>query len=440
MANFRKILLITLFSLALTGCAVRGKGILLSVEPATPLDERDLNSHCDLGDKAACALKESTDMAYSGPPATFPIVQGVATPDRAVFAALLPAESAYSWFIYDRDLNRLWKLHDSRKQLRPGSAWYVQRIEARELESGRTYELLAGDRDGNLIEDRSFTTVSQEGPFQFGIVSGLKNVSKDETDRLLALALTKKPGLLIFSGANLDATMAGEVLPAKRSDALNFFFEKHAASRSNLAFAREHRLVPVIATWSDAEFGLVAGDRSFQFKDQAREVFEMFFPLWADENSIVNGPGVAKAFKFGGQTLALLDERSFRKIPIPSIVCETDEGRKVKGKRKADCVTSPAPPVTPVTRYGSMQNDWTFRVSKQASQPIWLISPELQITALKPAANPGDWIALLHQQAQSVPINPLVGFTVIEKQNQKIQMSFFPANGGEASTLQLPYP
>lgn len=421
-------------ALLLSSCAVKGKGILLSVEPATPLDERDLQNHCDLGDQAACALNAQEESATKPSP-KFAIVQGVAVPDRAVFAALLPADSAISWFIYDRELNRLWKLHDNRKQKRPGSGWYVQRVEARELEPDRNYELLAGDKDGNLVEDRIFRTLPQEGKFRFGVISGLANVSKHQADQLLLAAQKKDPALLIFSGGNVNAIMSKENIPKKRTAALDFFFERHISARNEMVLARERRLIPVAATWNDREFGLAGGNRTFAFKDQAREVFEMFFPVWADETTIVNGPGVSKIFRLGSQSFVLLDERSFR-VPDGTLPpCEASP-KKRKGNKTANCSALPAPEPGPLLRFGSMQSEWAFRQAHRTQQVVWLVSAEpwlglYQALSQKPASYT-EWFSQLSARPSAPSLSLANRVTIVEKSKER-QISLTPIDGAGIS-------
>jgi len=412
----------------LSGCAVRGKGILLSVEPATPLDERDLQSHCDLGDQAACALAAPEESAVKPPP-KFAIIQGVAVPDRAVFAALLPYDSAIAWFIYDRELNRLWKLHDSRKQKRPGSGWYVQRIEARELEPDRSYELLAGDKEGKLVEARIFRTLARNGKLKFAVVSGLASHSVEEANQRLSAVLKKEMALIVFTGGNVNAALLHGKVPEKRGAALDHFFECHIAARNSLAFAKERRLVPVAATWSEKEFGQPGGDRTFSYKDQAREVFDMFFPIWADESTIVNGPGVSKIFNLGGQSIVLLDDRSFR-VPDKSLSgCEA-ASKNVKSEISSNCKVNAPIAQAPLFRFGTMQVEWAFRQSLRAQQVVWLISAEpwlglYQFGTQKPVGY-ADWISSI----SSRPASPRLSFSEASALVEESQ-------GGHASLTKI---
>lgn len=436
---------IAALALALCGCSsVSGKGILLAVEPATPLDQRDLHKHCDLGDQAACALSRRDGVR---PNARFSVVQGVATPDRAVFAAVLPKDSSISWFIYDREVGRLWKLHDSRRQQRPGSSWYVQRVEARELEPGRTYELLAGDKDGNLVEDRSFRTLhTSENAVRFTAVSG---IGGEAGAGLVSVARARKPHFVLFSGGNVDAYLPKKGAPAKRASALDWFFERHLAARRELALGREPELTPVVGIWNDPEFGVADGGRAFEFRDQAREVFEMFFPVWADETSIVNGPGISKAFSLAGQRFALLDDLTFRHPSFALPSCSSVKTKNKRGAKPIEC-REDKPEASPRSRFGSLQASWAFGQAAKASTPLWLISARSWLGILRgPVAGSAAptsaeaWLAQI-ESTSGAPLASPSQISFVESSSEgrglSLKIATLRASGQELSTRQVTIP
>lgn len=430
-------------ALALGGCAVEGKGILLSVEPATPLDQRDLHKHCDLGDQAACALSQSGNT--SRPPSSFAVVQGLATPDRAVFTAILPKDSIVSWFIYDRDVGRLWKLHDSRKQQRPGSAWYVQRVEARDLEPGRTYELLAGDKDGKLVEDRTFRTLSVDGnAVRFVAVSGL---AQGGSGGLIPAVRGKKPQFVLFAGDNVEATLPKKNGPSKRSAALDWHFERHLKARQDLALARERELSPIAALWGESELGQPGADLKFAFRDQAREVFEMFFPVWADETSIVNGPGISKSFSLAGQKLVLLDPLSFRIASFALPPCLPSQKKKRKAKQEG-CREQSAP-AHGKSRFGAMQANWAYRQASRGGQLSWLISSDswlgiLRVPESTAIVAPESWISQLEAAKSPPSLTEPSGLVLVESEplgrGLRVRIGSLGGTGQELSSRQVELP
>ncbi len=395
--------------LLLSGCAVDSKGILLAVEPATPLDQRDLRSHCDLGDPAACALAQNDELNL--PPPTIPIVQGIAPADRAVFAALVPQGSQYSWFLYDRGRSQLWKLPTARIQTRSASAWAVQRVEVRGLVPDQEYDLLASDQTGKLLEDRSFRTLSAEvDSLRIALVSGLKNQSRPAADHMMAEVAKRRPALILFTGSNLEALLPKSLTSAKTAATLDFFYDRHAQLRSLEAFARNRHLTPIGAVWSEFEFGQRKGDRTFAYRDQAREALEMFFPKWADEERVINGPGISLSFPLADHRFILLDNRSFRAPdPVaPEPFCE------LRGKKRV-CTQDPAPPAAPGARFGHLQIDWTTRQREKSQQDVVLFSSD-------PWFGPytADWFERATRPLPELGAIKDGGFAILGTQNSRL--------------------
>jgi hypothetical protein len=352
----------------LTACAVVDKkGILVDVEPGTPMDESDLRQHCDLGDNAACVLAGLHDATAPDP--RFPIVQGLAPADRAVFAALLPKGETVSWFVYDRELLRLTKLFTPKPVSRGDSKFSVQRLDVRGLLPGRTYELLAGDTDGHILDLRTFRPLDFDASaLRFSLLGGWRFATPAERTRLRAVALARNPQLVIFAGSSVDATVPKELANASFKDATAFFFARHAAARAELALALERQLVPITALWNDDEFGEPDGNRAFTQRDRALEQLKVFFPDWEDEASLVDGPGISKTITFRSQILALVDDLSFRKPPAAGEpVCHKT------GKREV-CIPGKPVPAAPGTRYGTIQENWLHGRKAKADRPVWLLA------------------------------------------------------------------
>lgn len=423
MYRWVKLARITFFLFVLTSCAVRGKGILLSVEPATPLDQRDLHMHCDLGDQAACALSEHESNQLQP---RFSIVQGIAPPDRAVFVAAVPKEIESYWYIYDRDAGRLWKLHDSRRHQRKSSHWYIQRIEARDLLPGRTYELLAGDKQGNLVEDRKFSTLKHDSKrLQLMSIHGLKSQNGQSLKQAIS---DLKPALLLFSGDNVKIDLpTGKNSPKKRADAMDWYFSRHLEARNSLSIAKLPVLTPSVGMIGETEFGIDTPDRTFRFRDEAREIFEIFFPVWADELNIVNGPGVSLSFPFAGNRIAILDPYSFRHPDISLPSCSTVKIRRKKGRRKGkkneQC--SEETSFNPrKSRFGEMQINWLFGETSNGGIPTWIISSEgwletSRASNTKKTIAPTLWFSQLEEIASKANAPWPSLLSVIEKNPEK---------------------
>jgi hypothetical protein len=354
----------------LTACAeVEKKGVLVDVEPGTPMDESDLRPHCDLGDSAACVLAGTKDATPPEP--RFSWIQGVAPSDRAVFAILVPKNTNVSWFVFDREVTKLTKLFTVKPVSRGASPWALQRLDARGLLPGRTYELLAGDAEGHLLDLRTFRTLDlDENRLHVGLLGGWRFASPAQRAKLLADVMATHPQLLVFAGSAVDATLPAAQSSLKGKEARDFFFARHADARAKLALGFARELVPVTALWNDDEYGRANGDRSFPQRDQSREQLELFFPEWADGEVVVDGPGIAKAFAFRRQTLALVDDLTFRKEPQPGEV----ECTKPKGRKNEVCKPGASLPPPPGSRHGAIQSNWVADQAAKSDRPVYVLA------------------------------------------------------------------
>jgi hypothetical protein len=348
-----------LLALLLTACATGPqKNILVDAEPSTPLDLRDLHWHCDLGDKAACALAhEDRQIPAAGKLA---ILQGAAPENAAVFSVLLPKELGLSWFVFDRAHGRLWRLNIARTFTRKAAKWNLLRLEVRNLEPNTPYELLAGDKDGRLVEERSFQTLKFDNrSLEFAVISGLGRSPQEEGDSILHLADQKNPAFFLWDGDSVNAT--GWKM---NTDQL---WERYAQARNSRAFFHSAVLRPIVAAWNELDFGRLDGDTSSALKDSAREVFTAFFPYLPDGKTVLYGPGTAKALVFEGQTVAIFDNRSFRTADFPPPACARNSNHPF-------CRHLSTPEPKRQHHFGLIQTEWLLGLLRSKPQPLWLVN------------------------------------------------------------------
>jgi hypothetical protein len=354
----------------LTSCAVEKKGILVDVEPGTPMDEGDLHQHCDLGDRAACVLSSDDDSRAPAP--SLSIVQGMAPPDRATFTVLEQKGHPLFWYIYDKELSRLTKLFTVKPISRGDSTFALQRLDARGLLPDHHYELLGGAPDGTLVEARRFHPVlTEEQPFRAEVISGWRMATHEARLAMLAAVHARKPQLLILAGSAVDATIPADHTNIKGRASRDLYFVRHAAARSTFELGFERELTPVAVLWNEDEYGHPGADGSFPQRDEARELMELFFPHWSDETSIVNGPGISLTLDFYPFELALVDDLSFRLPPTGGApVCQVIK----KGHKHEVCKPGKLIPPPPGSRHGSLLRDWITSRSTKAGRPLWLLT------------------------------------------------------------------
>jgi len=381
------------------------------------MDESDLYQHCDLGDQAACVL--AGEKNAPAPLPSLPIIQGMAPPDRAVFAVLEGKGTSLFWYIYDRDARKLTKIFTPKPLNRGHSSYSLQRLDARGLLPNRSYELLAGDADGRLVEDRAFRPLAtEESPLRAEIFTGWSAASHEARLQLLAAAHARKPHFFVLAGSTVNATLPPESAGINGRASRDFFFERHAEARASFELGLEHELVPVATLWNEDEFGKHNGGTSFPQRDEAREMMELFFPHWSDESGIVNGPGISVAFDFQPIELILADDLSFRRAPLGGeLKCSKGKGHPREVCKREKLVPAPAG-----TRYGPLFLNWVINRSEKAGRPLWLLTdgpnivpysanwqlqPALQATDLSAPPGIAGLFELAAERGKPATLSPL---------------------------------
>jgi hypothetical protein len=326
--------------LLLTACAGQGSGILAQFNSAKPLDPGELDRHCDMEDAAACLL--------AGKPvkeelARVPLVQGLAPANKAVFAALLTREQKLNWFLRESGCLKLSPLPVHRSIERPFSPYRVEQILATQLEPGKTYELLAANAMGQLVDRRVFSPLPgpDPAPLRFALLSGTDDHSPQAG--LWRDLASRQPEIVFSLGNNVFATSRGGEILGK-SVGPEILWSRYVETRWKLPVFKYERLIPFAAIWNDRDFGMNGGDKSYAHIDDAREVMDAFFPSFADAKTVMEGPGVSLALKIAGETFLLFDDRSFR---------GREEGL-----------------------FGRIQEDWALTALSNRAGPVWLMNGE----------------------------------------------------------------
>lgn len=350
--------LVWLSLLAFSACASSGQGLLMNFKGGN-LEETQLDRHCDLEDAAACLLKGDT----LTPTTRLPIVQGVAPGGRTIFALLLAPSETAKLFIFDReDKTKLVPAPPPRVYAR-GAQPRVEQTEVGDLKPGKTYELIVVDAAGTLIDHRRFRTLAPGArALRFALVSGTDDAYAEEQALQWNDIAAQDPDLIFAIGDNVITT-SGDKGSVVTADAL---WKRYVETRTRLALFRAPTLVPVLATWDDQDIGTFESTGDHAHNTEARLVMEAFFPYVANTKDVIDGPGVSKALRAGGQTFVLFDDRTFRTPNSRPPVCDN--------KMYPGCEKKYGKDSNEGAHFGRIQEDWAMGIIKDSDGPVWLIS------------------------------------------------------------------
>jgi hypothetical protein len=199
---------------------------------------------------------------------------------------------------------RIYKTHS-----RPHSALRVEQIQASELAPEKTYELLAVNPLGQLVDHRIFQTLSASDKIRFALISGTDDHAAQAD--LWADLYEQKPDLILSLGNNVYSNSRGAIDLGESATAEQLW-DRHAETRTRLPVFQRERLTPFMVTWNDHDYGMEEGDKTYRHADPSRLTLEAFFPLLIDAKTVIDGPGVSRGLKVAGQSFLLFDNRSFR--------------------------------------------------------------------------------------------------------------------------------
>ena len=201
---------------------------------------------------------------------------------------------------------------ESREITWPGATEKIVRAKITGLKPSLTYELVVF-RNDQLVDRREFAALNpQHSNFRVLIGSCMNDGEKsEEIEAIWSRALEREPDAMFLIGDNVYADWVNGRYLAPANGAQ--LWRRYAETMSRLPVYRWKRLVPILATWDDHDFGVNDGDRRHPYKDEARAVFMSFFPQEAGLSSAwTSGPGVASRWNAFGFVFHFLDARSFR--------------------------------------------------------------------------------------------------------------------------------
>lgn len=223
----------------------------------------------------------------------------------------------------------------------PNSSWVVLKFTYLNLKPQEDYTLQILDSNRRVLDSRTLQTLDTSPSGLRFIVASCMDDSFDKEQKLMwENVLVQKPQIIFLIGDNVYADTKGK--PAD-PDTL---WMRYVETRQHLELYKSDRLIPIVATWDDHDYGVNDGDRTYPHKKESADIFSIFFSQDIIPGTLEKGPGVASLISLSHQNFFLFDDRSFR-----SPVGEPDE-----------------------THWGKDQEDWFFTKLNKIQGPVWLLN------------------------------------------------------------------
>ena len=227
----------------------------------------------------------------------------------------------------------------------PGHDKKITKVYFSHLNPADRYHLILQDaQNQKIIDIREFRTLNLNSKdLRFAICSCMDHVlHQPEIWQNLVL---QNPQIIFYIG---DQVYVDRDLP-KTGMSVGHMWNKFCDARATLEIYFSKKLIPIIGTWDDHDFGVNDGTSlNFPFVNESQKNF-LFFMAQKESHcrGLIKGPGVSSAFQFGSQLFILTDGRSFRK--------------------EADSKDRHA-------HWGEAQETWMMDLIRKNQGPTWLVN------------------------------------------------------------------
>lgn len=203
-----------------------------------------------------------------------------------------------------------WLPDEARSTSFPNHPKMITQVFFSKLVPNETYLLNLFDiKKQQVLDVREFQTLDLSKPsLRFAICSCMKDT--EHNPDIWINMIQNKPDILFFVG---DSVYADHQAPKSGVNPTHMW-KRFCEARTTLEVYYSKKLVPILATWDDHDFGANdANSRNFPYVKESQANFLSFF---AQEQShcdiLTKGPGVSSALNFRNHLFVLLDDRSYR--------------------------------------------------------------------------------------------------------------------------------
>lgn len=266
------------------------------------------------------------------------ILQGITSAKEVEFSVLAPANKTLKFEMRSSEGEVLEPV-EVKLVTRPFSSWTIHKM-VFERDQVKDYNLYV--YENKKIIDQRLVGKGQlnQSRLRLAVLSCMDdNFGKDF--KIWNVLASKNPEYILMIGdtvyADRDAT------GSKINVTPESIWNRYTDVRLTVPFYFQDKLVPVHGLWDDHDFGASNGTEDFEYKDEAKDIFEAFFAQAISDEAYTKGFGVGGLLSMGDFNLYFLDARSFRS--------SNKEGKHL----------------------GINQYQWLIKSLKEESQPSFII-------------------------------------------------------------------
>ncbi|XGC81941.1 hypothetical protein ACES2L_05525 [Bdellovibrio bacteriovorus] len=249
-------------------------------------------------------------------------------------------------FLVTNGQEKNWQPHDQRTITFADHDQQITKVFFKNLSPEDNYFLHVIDESTEQVIDvREFKTLDlNKESVNFALCSCMHDM--DHKPEIWRHLVNKNPDVIFFIGDSvyLDSGLVGGggVNP-------EHMWKRFCESRKTLEIYYSKKLIPILATWDDHDFGKNdTNSKDFPYVKESQDNFLSFFAQDTDYCDLLKrGPGVSSAFHFRQQLFLLMDDRSFRER---------------RGSRER------------FGHWGQEQETWMLQLVRNNQGPTWLFN------------------------------------------------------------------
>lgn len=258
-------------------------------------------------------LDKETATAY------FPILQGITSENFTSFNIITVRDLGLRIKIFDRKSGKL--LCSQGETCLDHKIIIKQYIADKEIHKIRfNYQLVSEPRNShpsnfilklttkNHSEERYFKLKDLAKQHKIAISSCMNDHYQNEQKRIWTNLTKLNPDIIFMIG---DNSYVDHGLKLKSGAEPQLLWQRYLETREKLHIFHSKTLIPIAMIWDDHDYGFNNGDKNYQYKNEASEVFQVFSQNYNPEHSS-SGPGIAWSLIDKNRKFVFMDNRSFR--------------------------------------------------------------------------------------------------------------------------------
>ena len=276
---------------------------------------------------------------------TYSVMQGMTTDSTTVINVSIPSDILPEIKFFDVTNGKFLGKTQVIKSIHrfKDESGSVLQFDLSELSPQSKYRIELYSSPGKIEDYRLFKTLETKEELKIGLASCMSDEFMDIQEQMWTQFIALKPDVAFLIGDNVYADVIngkyiGGVASPKQ------IWMRHLETRENLKIYHSRNLIPIYGTWDDHDYGYNNGDKTYKYKKESAQIFNIFFP-YSEGKSTHKGPGLSYRFSLAGQHFYFLDARRFRAY------YQNEKG----------------------THLGAEQEDWLFKDMQKHQGPNWLV-------------------------------------------------------------------